>query len=178
MHKTQNTTPWVSRANPTKFNKTSNIETDRILKKTFPKFPEQQLSENMSVQLDGQWLNDSFNSLLIWFSFLILTVQLSIKWFVHLLPHQKILSKSLIDQNINAVPLQHSQLIQSQVNFLTNIVCMVIKMYSVFPGAPREVLELLYYCQPHRLIHWNFFSKILNVFFSRIFLLTPKKLKL
>jgi len=30
MHKTQNTTPWVSRANPTKFNKTLNIP--------FPKF--------------------------------------------------------------------------------------------------------------------------------------------
>jgi len=57
MHKTQNTTPWVSGANPTKFNKTSKIETDRILKKPFPKFPEQQLSKNTSVQLDGHWLN-------------------------------------------------------------------------------------------------------------------------
>ena len=57
MYKTQNTTPWVSGANPTKFNKTSKIETDRSLKKPFPKFPEQQLSKNTSVQLDGQWLN-------------------------------------------------------------------------------------------------------------------------
>jgi len=35
-----------------KSNKTSKIETDRILKKPFPKFPEQQLSKNTSVQLD------------------------------------------------------------------------------------------------------------------------------
>jgi len=56
MHRTQNTTPWVSGTNPTKFNKTSKIETDRILKKPFPKFLEQQMSKNTSVQLDGQWL--------------------------------------------------------------------------------------------------------------------------
>ena len=57
MHKTQNTTPWVSEANPTKFNKTSKKETDKIQKNLFPKFLNNSCLKNTSVQLDDQWLN-------------------------------------------------------------------------------------------------------------------------
>jgi len=54
MHKTQDTTQWVSEANPTKFNKTSKIP--------FPKFLNSSCLKNTSVQLDCQWLNGARRS--------------------------------------------------------------------------------------------------------------------